>query len=468
MVAPKSTSGSEPAARSSDGFDLQSMQEEDNDFLEATPAAATVATSSNAKEQEQWSALSIPLLKKELKQRNLKVSGKKTELVDRLLRADRGESLSEDLAKGGGKSVNELKAQLEARNLKTTGSKPVLEARLERARTNTLEDKDLKPEKPSRPNARARSRTRVLGRTDGASRRDINREIARRRADIMEEEDDHELSASILKSMEEDSNAWDDADNLVQEKSISSERGRDKAAWMTKSVRKSKKRQDMMRPDPAVEFDEMNSLTEEQLEKVTDNDIMTLDWYLCVVNRYQEQTMKRAFRRLDDQGYGPFRCVNPVKATVSYSKTGIKRESEERVLPGYMLLACNMTDELQKILMNRQVTGFIKFAGTANAQSTKTVRRQIPTPDTLEPDEIRAFLKMMDPPKESARFEKPFQDGSFVQVIEGPFKGFNGEVLACMPEVGKVSVRVNMFGRSTSMELEISHCQALRGKKPKP
>ena len=51
--------------------------------------------------------------------------------------------------------------------------------------------------------------------------------------------------------------------------------------------------------------------------------------------------------------------------------------------------------------------------------------------------------------------------------VEGPFKGFNGEVLACMPEMRKVSVKVNMFGRSTSMEIDVAHCKALRTKKRK-
>ena len=155
-------------------------------------------------------------------------AGKKQELIDRLVRAEQGESLQEDLSKTSGKSVNDLKAELEALDLRTSGSKSVLEARLERAKNNTLEDKvricrhfeqvrcvwkasklhicsfaqDKKAEKPSRPNAQARGRTRLLGRAAEGNERSVKREIARRRADLFDDED--ETETDILKSMEDD------------------------------------------------------------------------------------------------------------------------------------------------------------------------------------------------------------------------------------------------------------------------
>ena len=70
-----STSPSDLTATSSDGFDLQSMQDDDEDFLEETSEAATPPTAAAEDDgaSAEWSSLSIPKLKTELKESGLKL-----------------------------------------------------------------------------------------------------------------------------------------------------------------------------------------------------------------------------------------------------------------------------------------------------------------------------------------------------------------------------------------------------------
>ena len=52
--------------------------------------------------------------------------------------------------------------------------------------------------------------------------------------------------------------------------------------------------------------------------------------------------------------------------------------------------------------------------------------------------------------KPKIRFEK----GDGVKVTEGPFTNFTGNVEEIKPEKGKVKVLLNIFGRTTPVELD--------------
>jgi transcriptional antiterminator NusG len=48
-----------------------------------------------------------------------------------------------------------------------------------------------------------------------------------------------------------------------------------------------------------------------------------------------------------------------------------------------------------------------------------------------------------------------FDVGEQVKVIDGPFAEFNGVVEEVRPERGTVKVSISIFGRSTSVEMEL-------------
>jgi transcription termination/antitermination protein NusG len=47
-----------------------------------------------------------------------------------------------------------------------------------------------------------------------------------------------------------------------------------------------------------------------------------------------------------------------------------------------------------------------------------------------------------------------FKVSDRVKVKDGTFEGFEGEVSAIDPQSGKITVMINIFGRSTPVELE--------------
>ena len=122
--------------------------------------------------------------------------------------------------------------------------------------------------------------------------------------------------------------------------------------------------------------------------------------------------------------------------TVVEIKDNKRKEIERKIFPGYVLVKMVMTDETWYVVRNiRGVTGFV---GT----STK------PIPLTQqEIDSLGVELKEV---------RVDYSVGDNVKVIEGPLSGFIGLVEEIDSEKQKVRVKVSMFGRETSAELELA------------
>ena len=72
-------------------------------------------------------------------------------------------------------------------------------------------------------------------------------------------------------------------------------------------------------------------------------------------------------------------------------------------------------------------------------------------------DEIKKINKRMgikDP-----KHDIDFAIGEVVNIIDGPFKGFDGAISEIDNQKGKVKVMVSMFGRDTSVELDALQVQ---------
>lgn len=116
-------------------------------------------------------------------------------------------------------------------------------------------------------------------------------------------------------------------------------------------------------------------------------------------------------------------------------KDNKRREVERKIFPGYVLVKMMMTDESWYIVRNtRGVTGFV---GT----TTK------PVPLTqAEVDHLGV---------ETREIVVDYAVGDSVRVMDGPLGGFVGVVEDIDTEKQKVKVKVSMFGRETSAELEL-------------
>lgn len=136
--------------------------------------------------------------------------------------------------------------------------------------------------------------------------------------------------------------------------------------------------------------------------------------------------------------------VIPTEQVVE-TKDGQKVTSERRVLPGYVLVQMDLTDDSWSLVKNTPgVTGFV---GAAN------------TPAPLSREEVDHLRRV--PTEQKVRSRADFEVGETVKVIAGPLSDFSGEIAEISPEQGRLKVLVSIFGRETPAELSFDQVKKL-------
>lgn len=131
---------------------------------------------------------------------------------------------------------------------------------------------------------------------------------------------------------------------------------------------------------------------------------------------------------------------------VTEIKANRKVVSRKKLFPGYLLIRCRLDDDSWYAIRNTEgVTGFV---GAGNK----------PTPLTRR--DVEGFITVEDGPAEDApKRAKPrleYELGETVQVKDGPFADFSGEIVEINEDHLKMKVLVNIFGRETPVELEFA------------
>jgi transcription termination/antitermination protein NusG len=129
---------------------------------------------------------------------------------------------------------------------------------------------------------------------------------------------------------------------------------------------------------------------------------------------------------------------------VTEIKSGKKTTVNEKVLPGYILVRMDLTDESWAVVRNTPgVTGFV---GLSNK------------PSPLPLSEVAGLLAPAPAegakPAEAAKARTPeYEVGESVTVMDGPFATLPATVNEVNPVTQKLKVLVSIFGRETPVEL---------------
>jgi transcriptional antiterminator NusG len=171
-------------------------------------------------------------------------------------------------------------------------------------------------------------------------------------------------------------------------------------------------------------------------------------WYALHVLSGQEKKVKESLERrakTEEMGDLIREVVIPTER-VSEVKRGKKIESERKLHPGYVYVNMYLRDEEKKLVERtwyfvRETNGVIGFADGDN-------------PQPIRASEVETMLGQMREREEKVLPKVAFNIGDKVKVGDGPFQNQEGLIEAVDMERGKLKVSVNMFGRSTSLELE--------------
>ncbi|GAA3645603.1 transcription termination/antitermination protein NusG [Nonomuraea antimicrobica] len=135
--------------------------------------------------------------------------------------------------------------------------------------------------------------------------------------------------------------------------------------------------------------------------------------------------------------------------TVQEFKSGKKVPVKERVLPGYVLVRMELTDESWAAVRNTPgVTGFVGLSNKPSPLSLDEVAKLLAPEPTEETKKAAS--------KASAGPTVEFEIGESVTVMDGPFATLPASVSEISPESQKLKVLVSIFGRETPVELSFN------------
>jgi transcriptional antiterminator NusG len=170
------------------------------------------------------------------------------------------------------------------------------------------------------------------------------------------------------------------------------------------------------------------------------------DWY--VIHSYAgyenrvKTNLENRIGSLNMEDY-IFQIEVPVH-NVTEVKQGKRQQVSEKVLPGYILVRLELTDESWAVVRNTPgVTGFVGLSSRPSPLSLQEVASLL----APEPEEQVKQAEAKAAPKVD------YEVGESVTVMDGPFATLPATVNEINADTQKLKVLVSIFGRETPVEL---------------
>jgi transcriptional antiterminator NusG len=157
-----------------------------------------------------------------------------------------------------------------------------------------------------------------------------------------------------------------------------------------------------------------------------------------VMDSIREQAQSRGLADKFDE------IIVPTEKVVEVRR-GRKLDIDRKFFPGYVLVKCELTDDVYHLIKNTpKVTGFLGAD-----------KKPIPISDAEANRILQQVQEGIERPKPSITFEI----GEQVRVADGPFASFNGTVEEVDDGRSRLKVAVSIFGRATPVELEFAQVE---------
>jgi len=188
--------------------------------------------------------------------------------------------------------------------------------------------------------------------------------------------------------------------------------------------------------------EEEEAVVAEESDEAAEDGIK-LDWYILKVQSNREKSITAALKRkIAVEGLEEYfgDVVVPVEKVTEF-KGGKKKVVQRKLYPGYIVVQMHINDDTWFAV--RETSGIGDFTGSGGK----------PTP--MLPHEVARIIQTEEEETEEApKLNINFKINDQVKVNDGNFESFEGEVSEIDEHSGRITVMINIFGRSTPVELE--------------
>jgi len=175
-----------------------------------------------------------------------------------------------------------------------------------------------------------------------------------------------------------------------------------------------------------------------------------MDWYILKVQSNREESIREGLlRRVAIAGLDYYfgDAIVPTEKVTEF-KGGKKKVIKRKLYPGYLVVHMEINDDTWFLV--RETPGIGDFTGAAGR------------PSPMLPHEVsRIVAKQEEKSEKAPKLKIAFREGDRVKINEGTFENFEGEVDSIDETNGRVTVMINIFGRSTPVELEYWQIETL-------
>ncbi len=170
-------------------------------------------------------------------------------------------------------------------------------------------------------------------------------------------------------------------------------------------------------------------------------------WYIVhAYSNFEKKVMESIREQAQSRGLADNfdEIIVPTEKVVEVRR-GRKIDTDRKFFPGYVLVKCELTDDVYHLIKNTpKVTGFLGAD-----------KKPIPISEAEANRILQQVQEGIERPKPSITFEI----GEQVRVADGPFASFNGTVEEVDDGRSRLKVAVSIFGRATPVELEFTQVE---------
>lgn len=171
-------------------------------------------------------------------------------------------------------------------------------------------------------------------------------------------------------------------------------------------------------------------------------------WYILNVMAGQEQKIAGDIKAMIGKSLGAdvSEVLVPCKQVVKIKK-GQKVQESQKLFPGYIFIHANLNGNAYNII--NAIPKAMGFLGSKNH------------PQPTSEAKMKDILALISTDNTDNKKHHIFEIGEVLNIIEGPFESFSGTVENFDHEKQRVRISVLIFGRATSVELDVNQVEKI-------